>query len=244
MPNKYGLPDPALDLALTTHKPMIEVQDFIVESFLLCHMRNNEDTKVLEIGSGNAGWVKALHDMGYKNPEWYLVENFSWAKDKDFERDWATDAAELESQILEHDSKINIKSITSELPENDVVYDVIRIDCEMDPDKIEEFIENHTHYASWVMIDDCRMDCGFERLALAFRLMYAGFLSPVWIGEKECIFSRNKNDGEAAVKLLSYLPEQHIDMYHREESYHITDRVMVYAVTTKYEIPGDRKLCI
>jgi hypothetical protein len=243
-PKKYILPDPALAMALKTHKPMVEMQDFFVENYLLCHMRNNEDTKVIELGAGNAGWPLALHDLGYKNPEWYLVEDFSWARSAKTKSDWAKTADELEVQILEHDPNFKLKSITPTIPDNDTVYDVIRVDCMMDQEKLIEFIQKHTHYGSWVIIDDCKMDCGFERLALAFRLILSGLITPVWIGEKESIFSCNKNDGVDAIELLKSIPKYHTDLYHRQESYQIDTRTMVYAVTTTFEIPGDRKLCI
>jgi hypothetical protein len=205
---------------------------------------NHNNNNILEIGAGNGGWMLTLYDIGLTQPNWYLVEDFSWANQTSNEKKWSSNKDALINQVRSHDPNIKLIEIFDKFKKTDLIYDVIRIDCLLDPDQIEEFILLNTHISSWIFIDDCKINCGFERLALAFRLMFKGIIFPVWIGLKECIFSRNAFDGNIAVELLKHLPEHHVSIYKREESYHMDKHVLKYVVTTDFEIPGDKKLCI
>ena len=71
-------------------KPMAEIHDVLIESFLLNELKEGKSKKAIEFGAGHAAWPLTMNHLGFKSPSWHLVENFSWAEEN-IKAGWAID---------------------------------------------------------------------------------------------------------------------------------------------------------
>lgn len=225
-------------------QPMVEIEDVLIESYLLNTLKQGNAQSAIEFGAGNAGWPLMMNLMGFTSPQWHLVEDFSLAMQTQSQKirpDWATNPDELTQHIAKNSSEFKLNRIIPSLPNDDrEKYDICRIDFRLDPEWVEKFVSEQMSDDAWLFIDDTKMNCGFERIMLAFRLMNAGLVYPIWIGEKECVFSKNKYDGQKVIAAMSSFPSQHINLYTRVEGFQNHS----YAVTTLFKISDESVKCI
>lgn len=176
---------------LEKNKCMSFYEDIFVESIIL----SNElfsGVKVLELGTGGAGWPLTLHDLGVDNKKWLLMDNFSWVKNGN-PLGW--DSLEhLEVSISRLgsfniiDADVNVDSISQNSHFKQVK--VIRIDCHIEEETLEYLIENVLTDDGVVFIDDTTVGYGFTRIHIMFTLLLKHKFKLMWNGSKEVALCR------------------------------------------------------
>lgn len=198
---------------------MAEINDMIVQSFVIEHMSTISPMKALELGSGAGGWSKIQHEMGQKTVQWTLVENFHWtgsSYNNETESSWPTNKQQLKDYIISDYPNINIERVYDidclDLADSSDFNDaytnnigIMRIDCSVEIETVIKFIENNLTDTGVIVIDDCRMNCGFERIWLALKLIERGFALPVCFGQKETILCKSR---EFSTELQNVIVEQ------------------------------------
>jgi hypothetical protein len=187
-----------------THS-MSKPEDIYVESKIL----NNklfDDCSIIEFGAGLGGWPLSLHYLGVKNKKWTLVDNLTWFKeDKNF--------------IINLNEKIQVLNNSEfiELEINDIiktkdilknkVFDVIRIDCNINENIIDFIVNNCISKTAVIFIDDIIPSWGFTRVYLMFYLIMKYKFHLIWIGTNQCLLSKNEETKntiiDALVEILS-----------------------------------------
>jgi hypothetical protein len=225
--------------AFYKYQPMAELSDIIFEGFLLSNFKRNTSSAI-EIGSGSAGWPLTMYDLGFNSPSWDLVENFSWASDN-IKGKWPTSPSELEVYIRNSNPNFKLNEIHAWVPNTSAQYDLCRIDCYVDPSWAEEFVSNCLTDDAWLFIDDCKMNCGFERIMLANRLVDEGIVHPLWLGGKECLYTKKRVDVQPIVDMWTKLhspDRKSLKVYPRIESYQAAEHKIpeIYIATTPFAI--------
>lgn len=233
------IPKSKVEPILSKFKPMTEYSDFV--SILSLLLERPLNGNAMEIGTGNASWPMSLSMCGVNNYEWVLVEDFSWTLDHlPRSRDWATNFEHLQERLNHECPKLKVSKI-SDIWQHDDVFDLIRIDCKVNHDEMMSFVKNHVSDNGWILIDDCKMNCGFERIQLAWKLMNADIIYPVWMGTKECLFSKNPNDGDWAISKFDTFQTDFDLIYTRRERNCINGVDRNYVVTSQFQVPGTEK---
>lgn len=228
-----------LDDLLAKAQPMVEWNDLVIEAYIFSQCANQKDSRILELGAGNGGWCKALAGFGLVEPAWTLVEDFRWAQ-ANTKQGWATTPEDLRASIESFCSQIRINDIytdDSEVLQSDTLYDIIRIDYDAEQSFIEQLIKEHTTPRSLIFVDDTKMNCGFYRIALVSELMKDRLIHPVWMGEKECVFSIDPLMGVELARGISETARPYQKIYSHIENITVSGRKYTYTVTTDFEIP-------
>ena len=210
---------------ITKCNVMAEMNDMIVQSFVIDYMSTVSPMKALELGSGRAGgWSKIQHELGNQTVQWTLVENFHWtgsSYNNETESSWPMNKQQLKDSIINEYPNINIERVydidcldLTDLSDFNDAYTnnigIMRIDCGVEIETVIKFIINNLTDTGVIVIDDCRMNCGFERIWLALKLIERGFALPVCFGQKETILCKSR---EYSTELQNLIVEQ-IDSHH------------------------------
>lgn len=229
---------------------MAEANDIIVHSLMFEYMHNDTNLNVLELGAGSGGWTRIMHSLGIHNVNWILLEDFRWA-DVDYDTGdfvWPTNRDEL-ILFIEHvypnividtviDNTVDAAIENNLLDKYKNNVSVMRIDCDISVDAANYLINEILDDNGIVIIDDCRINCGLQRILLGTNLVTHGKLHPIWFGEKEAMYSKNY---ELSRELQNFVYDKitnkkYNDLYVRREYAIVEGKQWNNICTTKFPV--------
>jgi hypothetical protein len=116
-------------------------------------------------------------------------------------------------------------------------FDVIRVDFDIDQNVLRDLVEHQLDSDGLLFMDDTKMNCGFYRIALVFDLILSGKIYPVWLGEKECVFSPTPRYTLRLSSGIHQVVSAHDGVYAHKEIMTVSGQEYIYTVTTDFEIP-------
>lgn len=232
---------------------MAEANDVIVHCIALDHMVSQcaANLKVLELGAGSGGWTRVIHSMEIQNIDWLLLEDFRWA-DAAYDTGnfvWPTNKEELITFVNDNAGlDINIECVVDDTVNNAIQQDLflnyknnisaMRIDCDISVDAATYFIDNVLNENGIIIIDDCKINCGLQRILLGTSLVTHDKLHPIWFGEKEAMYCKNYELSRELQNVIynKITEQQYNGLYVRREYAVVEGKQWNNICTTKFPV--------
>lgn len=154
---------------------------------------------IAEFGAGSGGWSMTINEvLSYNNisPHFYLIENFNWPNKGIIIEGWPTNNDELSSHISSMSPKMKFDIVNHNNTIENV--DTFRIDATASYNLMDEYINVCTDDAI-IFIDDFNPNSGIYRIMYAIKAAAEKKIFPVWLGEKESMWCKNKEKSEMMV---------------------------------------------
>jgi hypothetical protein len=198
---------------------MAESTDMIVESIVLSELTSVSKSaiRVLELGAGSGGWPRIMHNLGARNIDWVLLEDFSWVK-KGYatsqyywpynKEDFLNFMHQLEPSIYVEeliDKNLDYAINSGRFKRYKNKLSAVRVDFDITLEEAVYLIENCLVDNGIIIIDDCRINCGMARIMLFVTLIQNKHAFPVWFGSKEAMICKS---AEQAMHLQNVITRQ------------------------------------
>jgi len=195
-----------IEEAMKKCQVMSKPNDSIVQSMILNHWTGGEKNPklVMELGSGSGGWSRFMHFLGATNIDYILLEDFSWAKSgyADSRFYWPYDKEDFLNFMNRTDDRIFIENLIDKTVNNAVkdgdldAYKnnvlAVRVDCDIDYNDLVFIVDNCLEPEGFVIIDDCKVNCGLKRILSAIDLLQDKKCYPVFAGDKEMMLCKSR----------------------------------------------------
>ena len=154
----------------------------------------HQPLNVWELGSGNGAWALLMDSLVYRDyqPEFHLVEDFSWSQDhRANNQKWPKNPNELDQSIQYSTKQRSTRDLkythylsTNSLPQNlDSKIDLLRFDCDVDDfEMVFDWIFRNASEEFILLVDDIVPNVSLNRLLATQEQVRKGKLKMLWIG--------------------------------------------------------------
>lgn len=232
---------------------MAESTDVIVASIVLQEFIRlaNSSIKALELGAGSGGWPRIINKLGATNIDWILLEDFSWVKQGYFSIDyyWPYNKEDLLRFNHELDASLHVEEVidkqvdysinSGRLEKYEKSISAVRIDCDISFKEALYIIENSLVDNGVIIIDDCRINCGLNRIVLMLSLIENKHAYPVWFGSKESMICKSKEYADYLQNIIAKkIDEDYADsnISYNLEYKNIYNQELNYITTANFKI--------